>query len=120
VYLEIYRDPLMSVSDKSFVGELIEIAGGNNVFDTLERDYSRVNPETVIAAKPDIMICFSQDNLPNILSRKGWQVIPALQDSMIFFEDSIDPDLIQRAGPRIIEGIMALEKIYEHWRTSTP
>ncbi|MFA7543205.1 MAG: helical backbone metal receptor, partial [Candidatus Cloacimonadaceae bacterium] len=45
VYLEIYRDPLMSVADNSFVGELIELAGGDNVFNTLERDYSRVNPE---------------------------------------------------------------------------
>lgn len=117
VYLEIYRDPLMSVADDSFVGELIALAGGDNVFDRLERDYSRVKAEAVIAAKPDIMICYSRDSLPNILSRKGWHVIPALRDSMIFFEDSIDPDLIQRAGPRIIDGLKALDLVFEQWRT---
>ncbi len=116
VYLEIYRDPLMSVADNSFVGELIEIAGGNNVFDSLERDYSRVKTEAVIAAKPDIMICYSQDSRENILNRKGWQVIPAIRDTMIFFEDSINPDLIQRGGPRIIEGLMELSKVYDLWR----
>jgi len=119
VYLEIYRDPIMSVADNSFVGELIEIAGGNNVFDTLERDYSRVKAEDVIAAKPDIMICYSQDSLQNIRSRKGWQDIPAIRDSMIFFEDSIDPDLIQRAGPRIVEGLRKLSQIYDIYREST-
>lgn len=119
VYLEIYRDPLMSVADNSFVAELIEIAGGNNVFDRLERDYSRVKSEAVITSKPDIMICFSQDSLPNILSRKGWQVIPAIRDTLVFFEDSINPDLIQRAGPRIIEGLHALERVYEVWRKRT-
>jgi len=118
VYLEIYRDPIMSVADNSFVGELIEIAGGNNVFDTLERDYSRVKAEDVIAAKPDIMICYSQDSLQNIRSRKGWQDIPAIRDSMIFFEDSIDPDLIQRAGPRIVEGLRKLSHIYDIYRDS--
>jgi len=119
VYLEIYRDPIMSVADNSFVGELIEIAGGNNVFDTLERDYSRVKAEDVIAAKPDIMICYSQDSLQNIRSRKGWQDIPAIRDSMIFFEDSIDPDLIQRAGPRIVEGLRKPSQIYDIYREST-
>ena len=119
VYLEIYRDPIMSVADNSFVGELIEIAGGNNVFDTLERDYSRVKAEDVIAAKPDIMICYSQDSLQNIRSRKGWLDIPAIRDSMIFFEDSIDPDLIQRAGPRIVEGLRKLSQIYDIYREST-
>lgn len=118
VYLEIYRDPIMSVADNSFVGELIEIAGGNNVFDTLERDYSRVKAEDVISAKPDIMICYSQDSLQNIRSRKGWQDIPAIRDSMIFFEDSINPDLIQRAGPRIVEGLRKLSHIYDIYRDS--
>jgi ABC-type Fe3+-hydroxamate transport system substrate-binding protein len=116
VYLEIYRDPLMSVADNSFVGELIEIAGGNNVFDALERDYSRVKAEDVITSSPDIMICYSQDSLANITSRKGWQVIPAIRDTMIFFEDDIDPDLIQRAGPRIIRGLRELSAIYDKWR----
>jgi len=116
VYLEIYRDPLMSVADNSFVGELIEIAGGDNVFDRLERDYSRVKAEDVILAKPDIIICYSQDSLANILSRKGWQVIPAIQNGMIFFEADLDPDLIQRAGPRVIEGLHGLSMLYDQWR----
>lgn len=116
VYLEIYRDPLMSVADNSFVGELIELAGGDNVFDTLERDYSRVNPEAVIKAAPDIMICYSRDSRQNILSRKGWQHIPALKNDMIFFESDIDPDLIQRGGPRIVQGIKRLSEIYDIWR----
>ncbi|MDY0151311.1 MAG: helical backbone metal receptor [Candidatus Cloacimonas sp.] len=116
VYLEIYRDPLMSVSDASFVGELIETAGGDNLFPTLERDYARVNPEAVIKAKPEIMICFSRDTLQNIISRKGWQDIPAIQSKSIYFEREINPDLIQRATPRCIEGIRALQVIFDAWR----
>lgn len=116
VYLEIYRDPLMSVSDQSFVGQLIETAGGDNVFSTLERDYSRVDPERIVLAAPDIMICYSQDSLYSIKSRKGWQNIPAIKNNRIYFEKDIDPDLIQRAGPRVIEGMKVLAAIFEQWR----
>lgn len=112
VYLEIYRDPLMSVSDASFVGELIETAGGDNIFPTLERDYARVNPEAVIKAKPDIMICYSQDSLQNIMARKGWQDIPAIRNGKIYFEKDISPDIIQRATPRSIDGIWDLYKLF--------
>ncbi len=116
VYLEIYRNPLMSVSDSSFVGELIETAGGDNIFPRLERDYARINPEAVISAKPDIMICYSQDTLENIINRKGWQNIPAIQKRKIFFEKDINPDLIQRATPRCIEGMKILAKLFEDWQ----
>ncbi len=116
IYLEIYRDPLMSVADNSFVGELIETAGGDNIFERLERDYSRVKAEDVINQQPQIMICYSQDSLQNILARKGWAEIPAIKDRMIFFEEDIDPDLIQRAGPRSIAGMRRLAEIYQIWR----
>lgn len=116
VYLEIYRDPLMSVSDASFVGELIEAAGGDNIFPSLERDYARVNPEAVIAARPEIMICFSQDTQQNIVSRKGWQDIPAIRKGRIYFEAEINPDLIQRATPRSIQGIRALQELFARGR----
>lgn len=116
VYLEIYRDPLMSVSDESLVGELINHSGGENVFRVLERDYSRINPEEVIKAMPDIMICYSRDSLENIVARKGWHVIPAIKNQQIYFEGDISPDLLQRASPRSIQGMKELAKIYQKWR----
>ena len=51
VYVEIYNNPIMSVSDRSFVGEVIQKAGGNNIFATLPRDYSRVKAEDIIAVE---------------------------------------------------------------------
>ncbi len=116
VYLEIYRDPLMSVSDASFVGQLIETAGGDNIFETLERDYARIRAEDVIKAMPDIMICYSHDPLTAVLSRMGWQDIPATRQQRIYYEEDIDPDLIQRASPRIIMGLQQLEILFENWR----
>ncbi|MDD2596275.1 MAG: cobalamin-binding protein [Candidatus Cloacimonetes bacterium] len=119
VYLEIYRDPLMSVADNSFVGELIELSGGNNVFDRLERDYARVKAEAVVQAAPDLMICYSRDTEENIVTRKGWDRIPAIKNRHIYFEEDVHPDLIQRAGPRCVEGMQALAALFEKWRAET-
>lgn len=113
VYMEIYRDPLMSVSDASYVGDLIETAGGNNVFDVLERDYCRIDAEDVVAAKPDIIICYSQESLQTILNRKGWQDIPAIRNKRVYFEKDINPDWLQRATPRAILGMERLRELLD-------
>jgi iron complex transport system substrate-binding protein len=112
VYLEIYREPLMSVSDKSFVGELIELAGGDNIFDELERDYCRISSEDVIRARPDLMICYSQDSAENISKRMGWKDIPAVRNGRIYFEGDLNPDWLLRAGPRVILGARRLQEIF--------
>ena len=102
----------MSVSDQSFVGELIELAGGDNIFTELERDYSRIKAEDVIRAAPDIIICYSQDSVDNIKKRMGWQNIPAVQNNRIYFEKDLNPDWILRAGPRCILGARRLQEIF--------
>ncbi|MBT4333092.1 MAG: ABC transporter substrate-binding protein [Candidatus Cloacimonetes bacterium] len=113
VYVEIYNNPIMSVSDKSFVGEVIQISGGDNVFAELPRDYSRVKAEDVINADPEIIIltCPPEFTAESIKIRKGWEVISAVKNDRIYTALDIDPDLIIRATPRIVEGMKQLQKI---------
>ena len=92
---------------------LIETAGGNNVFDVLERDYCRIDAEDVVAAKPDIIICYSQETLQTILNRKGWQDIPAIRNKRVYFEKDINPDWMQRATPRAILGMERLRELLD-------
>ncbi len=115
VYLEIWNNPLMSVTDNSFVGELIELAGGNNIFSELERDYSRVKPEKVITANPDIILSFSKTTLDDFRARKGWQNIKAVKSGKVYGEESINPDYIFRAGPRFVLGLKALNSIFTQY-----
>ena len=116
VYVEIYNNPIMSVSDRSFVGEVIEKAGGNNIFAELPRDYSRVKAEDVINADPEIIIltCPPEVTAENIKIRKGWEVISAVKNDRIYTALDIDPDLIIRATPRVIEVMKQLQKIFSH------
>ncbi|OQX71929.1 MAG: hypothetical protein B6D62_00820 [Candidatus Cloacimonas sp. 4484_275] len=112
VYVEIYGNPIMSVSSDSFVGEIIELAGGENIFSELPRNYSRIKPEKVIEKNPDIIILtYPGITARQIKERKGWANINACKNNKIFTTNDINPDLILRASPRIIDGINQLKKI---------
>jgi iron complex transport system substrate-binding protein len=112
VYLEIWNNPLMSVSDKSFVGELIELAGGDNIFTELERDYARVKPEMVIDADPQIILSYSKTSLTEMSQRKGWENVSAIKSGYVFEDNDINPDWLFRAGPRFVLGIKALQETF--------
>ena len=114
VYVEIYNNPIMSVSDKSFVGEVVQTAGGNNIFSELPREYSRVKAEAVIGANPEIIIltCPPEITAESIKNRKGWEVISAIQNNRIYTANEVNPDLIIRATPRVIEGMKILQKLF--------
>jgi len=113
VYVEIYGEPLMSVNNTSFVGEIITLAGGENIFSELPREYSRINTEHVIESNPEIIILtYPGIGIEEVVQRKGWEVISAVQNNKIFSSDNINPDLILRASPRCIEGIKQLQKAF--------
>ncbi len=112
VLIEIYNDPLMSVSDSSFVGQLLTIAGGENIFPVLERDYCRIKNEDAITANPDvIIITYPGVSKELVKSRKGWQNIEAVKNNKIYTTEDVNPDLILRAVPRCVEGIRQLRKV---------
>ncbi|HSR42988.1 MAG TPA: ABC transporter substrate-binding protein, partial [Longimicrobiales bacterium] len=40
----------------TFIHELVELAGGENVFADLDRPWAPVSPETVLAREPDVLV----------------------------------------------------------------
>ncbi len=111
VYVEIYNNPVMSASSQSFLGQLIDYAGGKNIFEKLPRDYSRVKPEEIIKENPDVIISLVPNQTKKRISqRKGWQNINAVKNGRIYTVKDVNPDIVLRAGSRIIKGIKQLHK----------
>src|SRR5579863_7400058 len=88
VYFEEWDDPL--ISGIGWVSELIEIAGGEDVFANLRSRKSAkdriVPPEEVIAAAPDLILaswCGKKVVPERIRQRPGWETIPAVRLSRI-------------------------------------
>jgi iron complex transport system substrate-binding protein len=113
VFVEIYGNPVMSISENSFIGELVTLAGGKNIFSELPREYSRIRQEEVIIADPEIIIVtYPGVTAEQIKDRKGWQNIKACQNKRIYTVKDVNPDLILRAGPRVIEGLRLLQELF--------
>jgi len=103
VYYELWYDPPMSVGNRSFIHEVITLAGGENIFADLDDNYPTVSAETVAQKNPRVIL-FSSDHgtveavREQYALRPGWDKINAYQENRIH---SVDGDLFNRAGPRI-------------------
>lgn len=109
VYWEVAAAPYFSPGKDSFITDLLVSMGLENIFETVAQAYPQVNEEGIIAGQPDF-IFFPDYNFQGeagakaIVSRAGWQKLPAVVHGKIF---PVDSDLFSRPGPRI--GTMALE-----------
>lgn len=105
VYLEIGAAPHMfSLGQGTFLHELVEIAGGQNIF-AEQSGWLPVADEAVIAANPDVIITnvsYLPDPISEITSRPGWENITAIQNNNVF---QIDTDYSSRPSHGITRAL---------------
>jgi iron complex transport system substrate-binding protein len=118
IYFEEWDEPM--ISGIGWVSELIEIAGGHDVFaDLADRKSAKdriVSPEAVIAARPDIVIgswCGKKFRPEKLAARPGFDAIPAVRSGRLF---EIKSPLILQPGPAALtDGLDLLVRIIDHW-----
>lgn len=114
VYFEEWPDPM--ISGIRWVSELIEIAGGDDVFVSRSRGKLAkerfVQADDVIAARPDVILaswCGKPVDKDAIRSRPGWEALPAIQNDAIH---EIPSAVILQPGPACLtDGVDALARI---------
>jgi len=107
-------DPMISCI--RWVSELIEIAGGKDVF--AGRSHGKlakerfVTSEEVVAAQPEVIVgswCGKPVDKDAIRRRPGWDALPAVRDGAIH---EIASELILQPGPACLtDGLDALAEI---------
>lgn len=118
VYFEEWDAPM--ISGIRWVSELIEVAGGVDVFPELSRKRSAperiVTPDAVIAAQPDIIVgswCGKKFVPAKVAARPGFDAIPAVRDGWL---REIKSPLILQPGPAALtDGLDALAAIIRDW-----
>ena len=117
VYLEYYVDKngYSSFGANSYVNELVEMAGGVNVFAGFTAQYVTTSTEEVLKANPSIIIIskgvmssLSGITPDSIRARPSWNNTNAVQNNQIY---EVDEALITIWGPRIVTGLEALAQI---------
>jgi iron complex transport system substrate-binding protein len=111
VYFEEWDEPL--INGIGWVSELIDIAGGEDVFADLALQKAAkdriVSPEAVIVAAPDVILaswCGKKVVPEKIRQRPGWSEIPAVRANRIV---EIKSPLILQPGPAALtDGLDAI------------
>ncbi|MDF5361606.1 cobalamin-binding protein, partial [Vibrio parahaemolyticus] len=109
VFYEVYNDPLMTAGPGSFIDELINLAGGENVAKDADNPYPQFDIEKLIESDPEVYLIpnDSTTTLDRLKQRPGFENIQEIKNSQIYF---LDANLVSRPGPRIIEGLYEIAK----------
>lgn len=119
VYFEEWDEP--QISGVRWVSELIDIAGGEDVFAELAHHPGAAqrilaDPFEVARQAPDIIVgswCGKRFRPERVASRAGWEEVPAVRDGEVH---EIKSALILSPGPVAIrEGLPALASIITAW-----
>lgn len=108
VYFEIQPFPnLYSFGSGTFLNEMIELLGGENIFAD-QQSWIAVSEESVVARNPEIIftnVSWTEDAVGEILSRTGWESVDAVQNKAVY---PIDADASSQPNHRIV---LALEEM---------
>jgi len=77
--------PIFVASDKSYIGEIIRYAGGENVIKS-KISYPQVSIEKILELKPEVIILSSMDTTENEIKKffLQYKEIPAVKNNKIF------------------------------------
>jgi iron complex transport system substrate-binding protein len=116
-------DMPFAAGPKGFYGQLIELAGGTNIFADLPSDAGRVGAESIVERDPEVIILTDSDlpfnpQTPDMVrARPGWNVITAVRNGAIY---PVPGSLYSTPGPRLALGLEDLARILHPDRFPPP
>jgi len=114
VYHEIdASDPtkIFTVGPGSYIADLIDIAGGQNIAARATSAYPQLSAEEILRSDPEVIVLAAADysaKPDQVAARSGWSVIAAVKNKRVV---TIAPNLINRPGPRVGEAAEAYAKL---------
>ena len=114
VYFEIGSGGgLYTFGNNTFMNEMIEIVGGENIFAN-EESWITATPEAVLAANPDVILSNDPNTtaagktaIEDIKSRDGWDTITAVANGDVY---QIDKNSSSRGSQNILKALKEMAK----------
>jgi ABC-type Fe3+-hydroxamate transport system substrate-binding protein len=104
VFWPLYDQPLLATGSGSYLNELIEIAGGRNIYGFMKEPSPRVTFEDLVRRDPDVVLT-SPESRARYLADPRWQALRALRDGHLLV---VDTTLVLRPGPRLGEAARSI------------
>lgn len=107
VFLHNWEQPLIAIGGGSYLSQLVEIAGGRNIFGETPDPSPQVSFEEVLRRNPDYVLGGPQ-TAANMRSGARWQALAAVREGRILVMDTL---LVGRPGPRLGEAARSLARL---------
>lgn len=122
VYFEEWDEP--HISCIRWVSELIDVAGGDDVFPELAlqplgKNRIIADSSQIIARAPDIVFgswCGKKFRPENVANRPGWQDVPAVRNAQLFEIKS--PHILQPGPAALTDGLEQMHRFVRQWMVS--
>jgi iron complex transport system substrate-binding protein len=95
----LYDQPLLATGGGSFLNELIEIAGGRNVYGFMREPSPRITFEDLLRRDPDVILS-SPESRMRYLADPRWRALRAVREGRLL---AVDTNIVMRPGPRLGE-----------------
>lgn len=110
VFYLVWNDPPMTVGPGSYLHDLIQAAGGDNVFGDASAAWPQVGLEEILHRDPDWVVIPGAEGgdparLEWIRAAPGWRELRAVRDGRVAV---VEADLFNRPGPRVLEAARTL------------
>lgn len=109
VFFEVWDDPLMTAGPGSFIHDLIQLAGGENIAGDVADRFVEFSQEVLLERNPEIYLLNNHAHQPeDIKTRPGYGGLQAVQNNQVY---TVEDDLVTLPGPRIVDGLEQMAKI---------
>ena len=95
----------------SFIDELINLAGGQNIAHEAVAPWIRLSTEHIISADPEVIIVANGKHglsMEDVSRIPGWNDLTAVKKGAVY---DVDSDLGTRPGPRIAQGLEEMARV---------
>jgi len=101
-----------------WIPEMIELAGGRDIFGKLRTPSFSLPFEDVITAQPEVLVIApcgynaaqAREEYRSVTFQREWHEMPAVRNNQIYFVDA--NAYFSRPGPRLITGLEILAKLF--------
>lgn len=112
VFYVVWFDPPMTAGPGTFIDELIDIAGGQNVFADAPSPWPTVSLEGIVRRQPALVIVprgeRGAEGSNRLRSAPGWRDLRAVRAGRVM---KVDADLFNRPGPRVGKAARTLARL---------
>jgi iron complex transport system substrate-binding protein len=103
VFYQVWDLPLYTLGGTQVVTEMLSVCGADNVFAGEPHSGFAVDPESVYARRPDVIVLAGSPR-----EREAWRGRWAKRPALAVEFVSLEPELANRMGPRLVDGTRVL------------